>query len=313
MALDDQAVIAFLSHAYPGPVSTRALWLWAGGEAAQIEYFHDPVQQWQQLWGLARSGVAAPPAALLREALFDRPGNPDLLGFLAAWVVETFAAGPNAAKVLAAQLDRLAPEFDLKRLWPVLAGFPDRGILEAFAALSVALQGRLPPPATPAPPSEPSENDQQPDPPPEEGEDSTDTDGPAPRAALETQLQQLIASSPAPKPAELAAAILFLRDTLPDVFTGPPLSDWDRLCQDMEDLLGADELDADVLGKKVPPLLAQLPQLAPETERDLVEEAAASMDKQLACLLALLKENAPPGVAVIGEACIQALWGTTAV
>ncbi len=310
MALDDEAVIRFLSLTYPGPVSTRALWQWAGGEAGQIEYHRDPRQQWQQLWDLARKKAMIPPAALLREALFDRPGNPDLLGLLAAWVDDAFPQGSHAATVFAAQLDRLAPEFDLKRLWPLLAGFPDGGELETFAALCGSLQGGLASSDAPDTSSSGSESNPQPEP-QAGGEEDIAPVVPVPRKVLEAQLQQLITVSHVPAPEDLAVSILFLRDTLPGIINDPVLPGWDQVCRDIGVLLDVEKWDAAILEEKIPPLLAQLSQRVSEKEKELVQAAAAAMDKQLVCLLALLGENPPPDVEKIANACIRALWGTT--
>ena len=112
MALNDSAVIEFLAKFYPGPVASRALWLWAGGKEDEIEYKPQPLEQWHHLWNKARQSAGVTPATILRETLFDRPGHPELLGFLDTLTSETFPEGQSAAVVLVKQLEMLDPDFD---------------------------------------------------------------------------------------------------------------------------------------------------------------------------------------------------------
>ena len=347
MALDDQAVIAFLAGAYAGPVATRALWLWAGGEAQQIDYQCEPDQRWGRLWTAARNGEKATAEAVLRETLFDRPGDADVLNFLKDLAVETRPQSPATARVLVAQLETLAPAFDPQDLWPVLAGFPDCTRAEAFAALSAALQDCL----APAPAQEPlpdRETNQTGETPPdvdattgaedaptpkdaaanggvaeggrpdpetrEPGKDAQDA-AEAPRNVLKSRLQGLLANPPEPVAAAIAVAMLGLCHNLPALLDADPASDWQRLGQELDEVLstGAPEgWDADALQSFLEPRLADLAANATDAQ-EILAAAAAAMQRQLAALLALLREETPPSdLTKIAQACLQALWGTTA-
>ena len=72
----------FLAEHYPEVRDARALWLRAGGRAAEVENISRPFDLWQNLWRRSVQGAAAQPQALLREVQQDYPINPVVAHYL---------------------------------------------------------------------------------------------------------------------------------------------------------------------------------------------------------------------------------------
>jgi len=140
-ALDESAV-ALLGRRYGGTVATRGLWQWSGGLAETIPFAEPPSHAWSELWALARNGSSVTPVALLRQVLFDEPGDGETLRLLAELAAESAADRKGAAERLVAELG--------KHEEPNVAGLLDEaaelrplssGI--AFALMAPMLQARL--------------------------------------------------------------------------------------------------------------------------------------------------------------------------
>lgn len=141
MMVDDQTVIAFLAEKYAGPVATRALWLWAGGDANVAVYEGEPEEIWGQLWDLAGDGAGFYQLALVREALYDNPGQPVLMEYLQSVAVESDLAAGQVFTALAVACEEAALEAFLPVL---LATLPDQAAEPLFPALAVAVHQNLP-------------------------------------------------------------------------------------------------------------------------------------------------------------------------
>ena len=134
--------VSLLVKRYVGPVATRALWQWAGGRDGDLAFVDEPAAQWSALWARAAAGPVTR-IALVREALFDSPGDPELLAALAALAERP----PDAAvlELVEALESLLNHGCEDAALWLCLAGFKPRGFDVTYAALAAAVEGRLAP------------------------------------------------------------------------------------------------------------------------------------------------------------------------
>lgn len=143
MAFEAQNIFTHLAQNYGGIVATRALWEWAGGSPADIAYNDSAIERWAVMWEKASEdeGFIAPD--LVREALFDQPGNRLLLTYLDSLPDATFGEARMAAKLIGPLIETLAPEFSTTSLWPLLQAFPESSAQQAFVALAPLLQDKI--------------------------------------------------------------------------------------------------------------------------------------------------------------------------
>ncbi|WP_418320988.1 hypothetical protein [Piscinibacter sakaiensis] len=80
---------------------------------------------------------------MLRQALFDRPGNPDLLAWLAVLARQRGGNSGPSALLLTSLLEQTDVNFSLGELWGVLHAFDEQDIDTAFAALAPLFQRHL--------------------------------------------------------------------------------------------------------------------------------------------------------------------------
>jgi hypothetical protein len=141
----DDSIIAWLSEHYGGFTATRALWQWAGGEVSEIAFGETADPAWRDLWPRARAGAPATPVALLREALFDRPGDGQLLEFLTSLAMEMAAHARPGARRLAALLEEWRVILEVEGLREASGDVPLDNRDVSFALMAPVLQGRLGP------------------------------------------------------------------------------------------------------------------------------------------------------------------------
>ena len=143
----DPQILKYLSRHYEGALATRGLWLWAGGQPAEIDFRAPPAERWQKLWSQAAPGHTATRTTLLREALFDRPGHPLLLKAVTLSADRLLPGGRQAAALISALLHEQGqysdPEGDHHRLEAILHLFPHVPADPAFAITCPVLQRRL--------------------------------------------------------------------------------------------------------------------------------------------------------------------------
>lgn len=136
MRATDDALVAHLAARYPTSTAARALWLWAGGDPADVVR-----ADWPGLW-------AAQPARrvpLVREALHDAPAHPLLLEWLArrADALHQATAGRAPAALEAAEELARAGDPEPTELARALAGLGARDEDEAFACLAPVCDEQL--------------------------------------------------------------------------------------------------------------------------------------------------------------------------
>jgi hypothetical protein len=143
MATEDSAVVEYLACNYSGSVAIQALWQWAGGCLAEIEYVDPPEECWKTMWGKAGAGADAAPIALVREALFDRPGDPLLLGYFSSLPDAEFKERRRATAFLFALIQTLEEDLPTDRLCSLLHVFPVSDVNETLVVWAPAMQGKL--------------------------------------------------------------------------------------------------------------------------------------------------------------------------
>jgi len=137
--VNHRALVEFFAANYPTLMAIRGIWERAGGRAGDLIVGSErAIDIWSDLWQRAEQG-AVNPVALVREALIQFPGNPELLKYLRS---QASPESLRAAESIVLELERLdggsSPESLLPRL-KAFDGKPD----EAFSALALSLQGRL--------------------------------------------------------------------------------------------------------------------------------------------------------------------------
>lgn len=134
-------VLELLLEEYAGATAARAYWSWAGGEAHEVPLPGDAGEVWQTLWErAAEPGCAVSRVALVRELLFDQPGHPVLLEFLASTAAASHPELLEQADLLLVCLERLRPlRFELGWLRAYLAAFRSPSWEAALAAFAPAL------------------------------------------------------------------------------------------------------------------------------------------------------------------------------
>lgn len=256
---NDKKIIEYLSEIYAGATATRALWLWGGGVESELEYGKSTIDGWTRMWAKAKDGQEATPVAVIREALFDYPGDEKLLELMDGLADEIFENGRTAAAVLAALLETLEPDFDQKRLWAVLQSFPEKSLDESLAAIFSSMQGKFP--HTDEPPSEdgtpdtatssgsdtetttPEKEDTEPE---ESSSEELESETPKTeeqadmsgiRGSLKKTLEIILAEKPVPPPGTLAEGMKMLLEQIPKNVANSNTPDFQSLAEEMEAVL----------------------------------------------------------------------------
>ena len=325
MSVDKSAAVAKLAEYYPGVLAARALWTWAGGDRESVPLDPPPPEQWDRLWDRSREEGGIGAVALLREALFDRPGDEALLGFLDALGRETFPEGPAAGTVLVDLMADLGPDGSPGALSAALAAFPDRDGNETFAAVAPILAGKL-----------------------------TQAD----RAGLETALEGAAAGDP-PSAGDYANGLWRLIDRIPELTVAARSPEHESVVGEMKELLApirtpddngaadngapddesrqgvadtaeeegseaeitpgrdgpaepAGTADIDPVKGGMPPLIDRLAALADAAGDPVYRAAVAALGHQLDAMTAVANGESPPPVSDRGKAVIHGIWATKA-
>jgi nucleoside phosphorylase len=135
-------LIQVLAEEYPDVREARALWERAGGRGSEVENIPRPQDLWQRLWRRSTQGASVRPAALLRAALEDLPNNRVLIDHLRTLAQPTSV---DAATRLVALLEAAPGPLDMATTLELLAKWGGIDEDNSFAAICVALDGRLSP------------------------------------------------------------------------------------------------------------------------------------------------------------------------
>lgn len=134
MGINDNEIIAYLAEHYSSAIAKRALWTCGGGVETDIDYDLSPLDGWGLMWALAEESVAPTRIGLVREMLFDSPGEETLLGYLDELAAERFKAEKDVADFFLFLLVRNgAAENRLAALLYLLQDIPPACILAATA------------------------------------------------------------------------------------------------------------------------------------------------------------------------------------
>lgn len=138
----DAATVDALSARFDSLLEARALWHWAGGSLNCVPSGAGVGPTWTALWACARDGAdgAAGVAALLREALFEHPGDAELTGLARRWLDENRAGALDLAHMSLVGLQHADSDGRFAVALEILAE-PHRA--EACLSLAVAMNNRL--------------------------------------------------------------------------------------------------------------------------------------------------------------------------
>ena len=297
MQLNENKVIEFLAENYGGSLATRALWIWAGGQAGDIDYIKPALDQWSMLWEKAKEDLSPSKIALLREALFDHIGNDTILGYLNAIADDEYKDSRKAAPVLIFLLEKLDPEFDEKEIQAAMLSFPN-GFLEdaeepedsakesqteaIFTALASLVQNRFKKDA---------------------------------RSVLEEKCETLIKEKIPASAGLISGAMLVLLRHLPEmaqVSNTPEVQELTQAIQTILKPLTKKEGAGEAI-EKLTPLLEQLKTQANDSGDKMFAAACNSLDYQFEFLKTLSEETPLHSFECLARALIQALWGTIGI
>jgi len=141
MAIDQENIIGYLSENYPGPVGIRSIWELAGGLPGEIQFTDSAKEMWSELWQAAEGPEGVTHTALIREALYDRPGEALLLTCLENMAREACPDAADAVPEMILALTVLGPDFEPVHMLLVLESFPECTEIEAFSVLTPRVQG----------------------------------------------------------------------------------------------------------------------------------------------------------------------------
>ncbi len=134
MPVKENTIIEYLAKKYGSSISKRALWAWCGGAEADIVYDLPPYDGWGQMWEKAEGNETPSQIGLVREMLFDSPGEKTLLGYLDELAAERFKAEKAVADFFLFLLARTgATEHRLAALLYLLQDMPPDCILATTA------------------------------------------------------------------------------------------------------------------------------------------------------------------------------------
>jgi len=295
---DEFGIVPLLAERYPGALDTRALWCWAGGRPEEVVFDDPPSQRWAVLWSKARNGAAATAIALVREMLFDRPGDEALLRILDRLAQEAYPRWKGAAVVLGTQIEALAPSFEAHGLWAALQSFPPLDTLLphpgdcAFAAMASTFQGRFPPGV---------------------------------RDTLESVLRDLPAMKDQPPVGVLIKDMTFLLGRMSGAMTGEEFSEHRATIRAIQTLLDGlpgrlpkgvgekEESERASIRQKLDNVgqgLSHLQDLAEDAEKPTTRATLWALFRESSCFLSLTDRDPAPSVGYIGDALVGALWAT---
>lgn len=123
--MDGNELTEWLSHHYPGATAARSLWLWAGGLETDMIYAETGAKQWTAILNRANELDRVSRISILREALFDYPGDEILISQLIEIAKDISEADQTIAEILVLQLMESAPDFDQDEIMAALHIIPD--------------------------------------------------------------------------------------------------------------------------------------------------------------------------------------------
>jgi len=140
MPVSDAQIIAYLAEAYGSSLSKRALWTWSGGLPETVDFDPNPLESWDRMWAVAGKGSPPSRVALVREMLFDNPGQALLIAYLAAVTKKRYQVAKQAVNFFRFHLEKTGGGKEaLPPLLFSLRGLPPDSILTVAIP---ALEGR---------------------------------------------------------------------------------------------------------------------------------------------------------------------------
>ena len=281
MAPDESKVIGKLAEYYPGATSTRSLWIWAGGLREAIHYNRSPQEQWAALWELASEESRVTPITLVREALFDHPGDDELFSFLGDLVKDHFPVWKETAEVFRAQLKKLAPDLDAPLVAAAARSLPDLPEDQTFAMIGGTLRdlfsGEL-------------------------------------RQKLETRFTQLSQDGINPTPSDIAKGAQLLLRIIPELSVPEDMKAFGTAAGEIAALL---KTVSDTATDSLAPLidriaekLIMLQDLPVASDKTRFDAAVSGIQRQLDGLRKTAAGEPIPSVRAIGRAGVHLVWAT---
>jgi hypothetical protein len=136
--MDENRVIAYLARHYRSVLARRALWAWSGGAEEDVDFDLPPQESWRLLWEKAAADPGPTRVDLVREMLFDSPGEKDLLGYLDTLALEQFRMDKDIAELFLYLLNKNG--MDEKHLPVLLYLFQESSPDAVLATTAPALQ-----------------------------------------------------------------------------------------------------------------------------------------------------------------------------
>ena len=275
----------FFARFYPGPVAARCLWQWAGGDESEIEYNESPDELWKGMIEKAESGDSeATPLSLLREALFDRPGDENLLVSAERIAEKRFPEGLEAALILPDMFKRIAPEFNAEQTWIILQSLPcqdEKTTDEYFAATAPVFEGRF------------------------KGDGAQGK-----RGSLEKILETLAHDFEPPALKEAADTIVLVMKSLSSITKAAGVPEVESAANALKDLFRDLPENPEDFKAGAIPLLERFGAAASHSGDSKLKAAFQAVSNQAACLERIISGERPPDIKKAATACIHALWAT---
>lgn len=139
MQVKDNEVVEYLAQNYGSSIAKRALWSWGGGVEKDVDYDLLPWDSWKLMWDKAGKTAIPTRISLVREMLFDIPGEKALLRYLDALAEERFKAEKEIAEFFLFLLKKTGGEEN--RLEPLLFLFQDMPRDCVLVTIAPAIQG----------------------------------------------------------------------------------------------------------------------------------------------------------------------------
>ncbi len=281
MPPDENETIDYLEENYTGALAARALWVWAGGDPNDVIYADDPNEQWPLMWDAAGAKGKPSRIALLREALFDRPGDGTLLKILTALGQESVPDGKYMAQILAVLLEKTAPEHEPDALWSAMQVFSESPLDVGFALLAEAFQDRF----------------------------STDS-----RERLVERFAALETNAKIPAVGIAAVSFETLLGMIPELVENGDTPEYQVLAEKIKTAMKpAHDLKTGAQRKMktdMEPLLQSLESLGVESKDRLYAAAVKGLKRQFVRILEIMAQEPAPNVESLCRAGVQAVWGT---